>query len=103
VIVDGKDFTPDSKQITIEVHGDIQSLKADCCETICVTGNVGSVSTQSGDIECGPVAGNVQTMSGDVECGDIGGQVSTMSGDITSSGHIQGGSKTLSGRVRSRE
>lgn len=84
VFVDGKDVTPDAKDIRIEVAGDIETLRADACNNIAVTGNVGSVATQSGDVDVGGnVGGSVQTMSGDVDCGGIiGGSVSTMSGDV---------------------
>ncbi len=82
VVVDGKDVTPDAKQINIEVHGDLQAINADACDQIHVTGSVGEVRTTSGDIQCGDVSGSVQCMSGDVSCGRVAGSVSTMSGDI---------------------
>lgn len=84
VIVDGKDVTPDAKDIRIEVAGNVDRLEVDCCSSISVTGDAGSVSTQSGDVDIGGnIAGSVQTMSGDVDCGGtIGGSVSTMSGDV---------------------
>lgn len=82
VIVDGKDVTPDAKEISITVEGDIQSLKADACSVINVSGNARHIKTQSGDVQCGDVNGSVSTMSGDVECKNIQGNVSTMSGDI---------------------
>ena len=83
VIVNGKDVTPDSKEINISVQGDIDELKVDSCNKVSVTGNVKSVSTKSGDIDiAGNVEGSVQTMSGDVDCGNINGAISTMSGDI---------------------
>lgn len=84
VIVDGKDVTPDAKDIKIEIAGNVDRLEADCCNSIAVTGDAGSVKTQSGDVTIGGhVSGSVQTMSGDVDCGGpIGGSVATMSGDI---------------------
>ncbi len=86
VFIDGKNVTPDAKEITITVTGNIDQLKADACSQISVTGDVGSVTTQSGDVSVGgSVNGSVQTMSGDVDCnGRIGGNVTTMSGDISS-------------------
>lgn len=86
VFVDGKDVTPDAKEIKIEVSGDIDRLEADACNTIAVGGNAGNVSTQSGDVDvAGYISGSVQTMSGNVECGgSIAGNCSTMSGDIRS-------------------
>lgn len=82
VVVDGKDVTPDAKQISIEVHGDLHSVQADACERIHVTGSVGEVRTSVGDVHCGDVSGSVQCMSGDVACSNVAGSVTTMSGDI---------------------
>lgn len=83
VTIGGKDVTPEGKDIYIVVNGDVQSLSVDACHTINVTGDVGDLSTQSGDVKCGDVAGCVQSMSGDVSCGAVRGSVKTMSGDIT--------------------
>ncbi len=84
VIVDGKDVTPDAKEINITVSGNVDKLEADACQKISVTGDVGSIKTMSGDVDvAGNVQGSVSTMSGDIDCGEsIGGSVSTMSGDI---------------------
>lgn len=86
VFIDGKDVTPDAKDIRIEVAGNVEKLEADACNSITVTGDAGSVSTQSGDVDIGgSIGGSVQTMSGDVDCGgSIVGSVHTMSGDIKS-------------------
>lgn len=84
VIIDGKNETPkDSKEININVNGNIDELKVDVCETIKITGDVNNVKTQSGDVDVkGNVNGNIQTMSGDVKSKNVGGSISTMSGDI---------------------
>jgi len=83
VFVDGKDVTPNAKEIKIEVSGDVERLEADACNSISVTGNAGNIATQSGDVNvCGNVGGSVQTMSGDVDCGPVSGSVSSMSGNI---------------------
>jgi hypothetical protein len=83
VIVNGKDVTPDSKEINISVQGNIDELKVDVCSKVSVTGNTKNVSTKSGDIDiAGNVEGSIQTMSGDVDCGNVAGSISTMSGDI---------------------
>lgn len=84
VIVDGKDITPDAKDISISVNGNIDRIEADICQKISVTGDVGSVATQSGDVEVGGnIKGSVQTMSGNVDCsGSVAGNISTMSGKI---------------------
>ena len=82
VIIDGNDVTPESTDINIIVEGNIESIKADTCNTISVTGSVGSISTMSGDVDCNNVGGNISTMSGDVDCNNVGGNISTMSGAI---------------------
>jgi len=83
VIVDGKEVdTGESKTINIEVKGDIQSLSADHCASIAVTGSVDTLKTVSGSVECADVKGSVTTMSGSVRCGSVSGSVSTMSGSI---------------------
>jgi len=83
VIVDGTEVnTGDSKTINIEVQGNLESLDADYCHSISVTGHAGRIKTMAGDVNCGDVGGNVQTMSGDIKCGAVSGDVSSMSGDI---------------------
>jgi predicted ThiF/HesA family dinucleotide-utilizing enzyme len=82
VMIDGHDYTPDSKIINIEVNGNIGELKVDACAKLTVVGRVDKLSTMSGDVNCGEVGGNVKTMSGDVHCGSVAGGVETMSGDV---------------------
>ncbi|MCA7889661.1 hypothetical protein LGM58_41510 [Burkholderia contaminans] len=83
VIVDGKEVeVGDAKQINIEIHGGVDQVSADSCDSITVNGSAMHVSTMSGDVRCGDVSGSVKTMSGDVHCGSVAGDVSTMSGDI---------------------
>lgn len=83
VVINGKDVTPDSKEINILVHGNIDELRVDSCNEVSVTGNVTNISTKSGDvIVTGDVDGSVQTKSGNVDCEYVEGSVSTMSGDI---------------------
>ncbi len=83
VIINGKDVTPDSKEINISVVGDIEQLKVDACNKVSVEGSVKSISTLSGDVEVsGDVDGSISTMSGDVDCGHVQGSISTMSGDV---------------------
>lgn len=68
VIVDGKNVTPDAKEINIFVTGNVQCIEADACQKISVTGDAGSVITQSGNVEVGgAIGGNVNTMSGDIK------------------------------------
>jgi len=83
IIIDGKDVTPDSKTISIQVEGNIGNLKVDVCDKVSVTGNVTNLTTVSGDVSVtGDVGQNVQSVSGDVKCSNIAGKVSTISGDI---------------------
>ena len=85
VIIDGVNVTPeDTLQVSIIVEGDIKSI--DGATDVKVLGNVGSVRTQSGDVEVGGnIEGSINTMSGDVKAdGNIEGPTSTMSGDIIS-------------------
>lgn len=86
VIVNGKDVTPDAKEINITVEGAVDKLEVDACNSLKINGNCGSVKTTSGDVDLtGDITGSVQTTSGDVEAGgSIGGSVSTTSGDIKS-------------------
>lgn len=100
VIIDGVDCTPEAKQITINVEGNINELRADVCHEIHVAkGDVNSIRTTSGDVYCNNVAESVFTTSGDVECEDIYGNVETTSGDV-SAGLISGNVNTVSGDIR---
>jgi hypothetical protein len=83
VFVNGKEVTPDGKEINIVVQGNIEKLEVGACSKITITGDVNDVKTQSADVEIsGHVNGNIQTMSGDVDCGNVGGSIKTMSGDV---------------------
>lgn len=82
IIIDGKDVTPDAKEITIAVDGNIERLQVDQCKKVTVNGSCGSLSTMSGNVDCGPVNGPVKTMSGNVKCGNVGNDVGTSSGDV---------------------
>ncbi|WP_404667178.1 hypothetical protein [Roseateles asaccharophilus] len=98
VIVDGKDVTPDTKEIRIEVQGDIESLQADVCNSVSVTGAVKELTTTSGNVNCGDVEGDIRTTSGGVRCKDVRGSVETVSGDVEV-GTIHGKVRTVSGSV----
>lgn len=83
VIIDGKDVTPDYKEININVTANINELRVDSCNKIQVEGSIKTIQTKSGDVEVtGDVDGSISTMSGDVECNMVQGSVSTMSGNI---------------------
>ena len=100
IMIDGLDFSPEAKIITINIEGDINMLQADVCQEIhVVKGNVGTLRTTSGDVYCTTVTENVVTTSGDVECDDIHGDVHTTSGDVTV-GLISGSVSTVSGDIR---
>ena len=85
IFVNGKDVTPDSKEIKVTVKGNVNRLECGSCSTITVNGDVKDVSSASGDID---ITGNVT------------GQASTMSGDVTVRGSVNGGVKTMSGDIR---
>ncbi len=101
VKINGVDVTPDSKTINIKVDGNIETLQVDYCEKVTVNGNIGSVKTASGDIECQDVAENVTTVSGDITCGNVGGNVTSTSGDVDAK-EIKGSVKTISGDISKR-
>ena len=85
IFINGKqvDGLKDEKNITIEINGDIENIKADSCQEITIKGSCkGDIKTTSGDIKCKNIGGNVNTMSGNVSARKIAGSVSTMSGDV---------------------
>lgn len=83
VIVDGKNLTPEDKEINILIEGNIDSVKVDYCNELLIKGDAGNISTVSGDVSVlGKVTGSIMTTSGDVDCTTISGNVSTVSGDI---------------------
>lgn len=83
VTINGKDVTPDSKNINISIEGDVATLDVDVCNTVNIKGNVKNAQTTSGDIDCGDVEGDIKTVSGDVDCGQVSGRIKTVSGDVT--------------------
>lgn len=84
VMVDGKDVTPDAKEINISVTGDVDQIKVDACQKIPISGNAGSVECHAGSIEVGGnVAGSVKTHAGSIRCGDVGGDASTIAGHVS--------------------
>jgi len=99
VNIDGQDVTPDVKEITITVSGDITTLNVDYAKEIQVQGSVGHVKTTSGDVWCGNVTGDVKSTSGDIECDTVQGNAETVSGDIKAA-LISGNAKTLSGDIK---
>ena len=69
-----------------------------------ITGNVDSISTESGDVEVTGHAGKISTGSGDVSTGGgCAGTISTGSGDVDINGQVYGSVKTDSGDIRYRQ
>jgi hypothetical protein len=100
VVIDGRDVTPEEKEITITVNGNLENLNVGYCKEIhVVEGNVNTLTTTSGNVYCKDITGNVETTSGDIECSDIHGNVETTSGDVLAS-LISGTVSTVSGDVR---
>lgn len=67
IIVNGKDVTPNAREISIQITGNVERLEVDACQKLSVSGDVGSLKTKSGDVDCGNVGGSISTMSGDVK------------------------------------
>lgn len=99
VIVDGVDVTPDSKEISISIQGDIDNLTVDYCKEIKIEGNVNTINNGSGDITCSTVFNGVKSGSGDVESDTIEGDVTTGSGDVKCE-TITGSVRTGSGNIK---
>lgn len=98
IIIDGNDVTPQLKNISISIEGNIEKIDVDACNYINVSGSVHTITNGSGDINCGNITGNVKTASGDIECGDVAGDINVTSGDvkvITAKGKIS----TVSGDI----
>lgn len=102
ITINGTDVTPDTKVINIQIDGDVDSIDVDYCEKVVVNGNVKSLNTTSGDVECGDVQGDIKGTSGDIQCGNVGGSVQTVSGDVKAE-NISGSVKTLSGDIKYRK
>lgn len=100
IVIDGKiHVNEESKTINIYIEGNVDTLKVDSCEKVMVNGFVNSLSTMSGDVECGNVNQSVSTQSGDIECENVGGDISTQSGDIKAK-NITGSVKSMTGDIK---
>jgi len=84
VIIDGKDVTPDTKTINIQVTGNVQELEVDSCENLTISGDCNIVSSANGNISIGgSVGSSVTTSNGDIDiAGSVGGKVTTTNGNI---------------------
>ena len=102
IYVDGKDFTPDAKTISIDIHGNVESLDANSCYTVKIDGSVGSINGGATTIHCGDItgdAGDAGVGSGSIDCGNIQGNVTAGSGSIKVDS-IKGNVKTGSGTIK---
>ena len=99
ILIDGHDVTPDTKTITIEIHGNVENLDSGSCQSVTINGSAGPIKGGSGNIQCGTVNGNVTVGSGKVDCGDVIGDVDTGSGNVHAK-TIKGLVKTGSGNIR---
>ena len=99
VYIDGVDVTPNTKNITIEVTGNLEKLNVGACKSIIVHGDVTDLDTTSGDVNCGNVKGNINSTSGDVCADAVHGNVETVSGDVDAN-TITGNVETLSGNIK---
>lgn len=83
ITIDGNVINEDSKNITIEIHGNVEYLCIDACNSIVVSGTAGAIKTKSGNISIkSDVLGSIKTMSGNVHCDNVHGSILTMSGNI---------------------
>lgn len=101
VYIDGKAVdTGDTKEIKIEVTGNVNSIEADYAQEISVTGDVTTIRSGSGDVNVqSAVLGNIQSGSGDIECTHVNGSVQTGSGNVHA--HNVGGEiRTGSGNIK---
>jgi hypothetical protein len=99
VIIDGKDVSDQVKGLVINIEGNVGSLSVNICDKLTVTGDVGDIQTQSGDVKVsGSVKGNINTQAGDITCGNIGGDVETQAGDIECA-TISGKASTMAGDI----
>jgi len=98
VVVDGLDVTPEQKQITISVDGDVDELSVDSCNKVTISGSCAKVRTTSGSVDCGIVHGDVNSTSGSIECKNVQGDVTTTSGRVKAA-MVMGNVRTNSGNV----
>lgn len=83
----------------VYVDGVRQADLPDGEREVIVSGDVVSVSSESGGITIHGSAASVKTTNGSVKCGDVSGSVSTVNGNITAS-TIGGNASSVNGNVR---
>jgi hypothetical protein len=94
--------TPENeKNITITVTGDVDTIEADVCANVTITGSAKNVRTGQGDIDIrGDVQGDVKTGQGNIAIGGtVTGSVKTGQGNIKVNGSVHGGARTSQGNV----
>jgi hypothetical protein len=105
VVINGVEYIGDNISINgnkVVIDGQTQQSTLVGPISIVVEGDVGSLTTTSGDVTCGNV-GMLNTTSGDVDVtGHISGNINTTSGDIRVGGDIHGNINTISGDVIGR-
>jgi hypothetical protein len=99
VYIDGKNQTPDAKEINIEVIGNVDNLTVDAANLVNIVGNAHTVQTISGDVKCNDVSKSVKTTSGSIDANTIHGDADSMSGSINAD-IISGNVKTMSGSIK---
>ena len=83
IVINGIDVTPNSREITIQIDGDVETVNIDYVNKISVNGNVGKIKCTNGDVDItGTVKNSVESINGNISCGDVGGNVSTMNGSV---------------------
>lgn len=103
VTINGNDVTPDSKTITISINGNINDLKVDRCVSIDVEGDVGSLKATSGNVNVtGDVTDSIQSTSGNIKCHDVDGSIKTTSGKIECN-NVYGNATSVHGKVNIKQ
>lgn len=105
VIIDGVDVTPDSKNISIEIIGNVDNVEVGACNQIKVQGDVNKLKGGVSEVEItGSVTGDVTTSTGDVRIrGNVTGDVQTSTGDVEIDGTVGGSVKTSTGDIKHRK
>lgn len=100
--INGRSYS--GKNITIKngevyVDGVRQADLPDGEREVIVSGDVVSVSSETGNITVHGGVGSVASTNGSVKCGDVAGSVTSVNGNITA-GTIAGNASSVNGNVR---
>ena len=83
VIIDGKDQTPEGKEINISVDGNVNRLEVDYADRIDIKGDVAIADCKNGNLSCRDIVGDAETKNGNIVCsGKIEGNATTKNGNI---------------------